>query len=392
MSLVESNKRKPSLSPLVDKEITRKKGKTQDQDLPPSNGYNHLGKGKKSSSQLPANASHPAKGNSSLPAVIPKNTSNHRGSNKSSTQSQPPANTKTSQSAKTSTQPSSKQNSQLPSNSKIQPPENSKEDDPNKIPDIISDKGVISESEDEEEIQEDPTITLLNDSQIEDMVTTQNPKLFLTCTDGTKISKKNPLKVKKSIERLHGPVYDLQYLNSGNMFVICNDKNQMKNLLKSNLISLNNVTIPIKFSIALNHQTIKAKFYAENLKHADLAEILDELKNQNVIKVEKLLKDPNKSHVPLFLITFFGSTLPDKINIGGCKYQIDKFTPNPFTCKNCCRWGHTKGTCRSSLVCAKCAEENGSKNGFFSAFIIQHFYHSVIIHQVLQLTDSLINI
>ena len=44
--------------------------------------------------------------------------------------------------------------------------------------------------------------------------------------------------------------------------------------------------------------------YAPNLKDVTNDEILNELLCYKVIKVENLLKDPLKSHVPLYLLTF----------------------------------------------------------------------------------------
>ena len=181
-------------------------------------------------------------------------------------------------------------------------------------------------------------------------------KIFLSSNDPRiKLADLNPLTMKKEINKLDKPVQNIQYLRNGNLFINCSDNNQLKKLLEVKTLKINDRTIPVNFSIAKSELFIQGKIYAPNLKEASLEEILDELEDQKAILVEKLLKDPAKAHVPLYLITFSGSKLPEKVEIAFHPYNVDLYIPSVFKCWNCCEFGHTKGPCKAKTpACAQC--------------------------------------
>ena len=191
-------------------------------------------------------------------------------------------------------------------------------------------------------------------------------KLYLTSTTHvnsgehlplTKICK-DPRLLLQSINNLAGPVDSLQYLPAGSLFVYCKTNQQLKNLITKNEIKIGNKTIPVKFSLALKSQTTMGKIYAPNLTDLSLGEILEELKDQNVIAVEKLLKDPSKQDQPLYLITFIGTTLPSKVYVAFCPFRVDPYKPNPHRCTNCLLFRHSKKICTNKTPrCQKCGEK-----------------------------------
>ena len=188
-----------------------------------------------------------------------------------------------------------------------------------------------------------------------DIMPSNARKLFLTATDpDTRLANMNPILIKKSIDSLAGSVKDIQYLKTGNLFVECTSPTQMTRLLELTKLTINLKDIPIKFSLALADQSVRGKIYAPNLKDCSLDDILTELEPYKAVKVEKLLKDPARTHVPLYLLTFLGSTCPPSIKVACCQYKVDRFIPDVIKCTNCCRYGHTKKYCSSQPTCGKC--------------------------------------
>ena len=234
---------------------------------------------------------------------------------------------------------------------------------PNEEMDIISTRPQNANSQTSTDIHPNydlnkPAQINLSGPNINDILPSDARKLFLTRTDtGTKLASMNPILLSKNLNNLAGPVKDIQYLKSGSLFVTCNSPSQMTTLLDISELTMNSITIPIKFSLALADQSVQGKIYAPNLKDVTNDEILNELACYKVIKVEKLLKDPLKSHVPLYLLTFLGTACPPTIRVASCQYKVDKFIPGYIKCTNCSKFGHSKKYCSSQPSCGKCSQK-----------------------------------
>lgn len=198
----------------------------------------------------------------------------------------------------------------------------------------------------------------LSGPMINDLMPSDARKLFLTsCDPRIKLSNMNPFQIRKALNSLDGPVQDIQFLKSGSLFILCSSQTQMTNLLKISQMTLNSANLAVKFSLALADQSVQGKIYAPNLKDCCPEEILADLKPYKAVKFEKLLKDPSKSHIPLFLITFLGSQCPPHIRVAFCQFKVDRYVPGTIKCTNCVQFGHTKKYCKSQPTCAKCSEK-----------------------------------
>ena len=199
----------------------------------------------------------------------------------------------------------------------------------------------------------------LSGPKINDLMPSDARKLFLTAADPrVKFSSKNPIQIRNAINALAGPVQDIQYLKSGNLFIVCANKTQMTDLLKLTEMTVNLIKTKIMFSLALADQSVQGKMYGPNLKEFSLGEILAELEPYKVITVDKLMRDLTKSHVPLYLITFLGTTCPAALfRVACCQYKVDKYIPGAIKCTNCCRFGHARKYCSSEPTCAKCSSK-----------------------------------
>ena len=202
-----------------------------------------------------------------------------------------------------------------------------------------------------------PLSANMESSDMLNLITNDSLKLFIQSATDLKLASMNPIAIRKAINALAGEVDGIQFLRSGNLFVTAKSVFQRDSLLSCNNLSLPRLSIEIKVSIAVNDQTSQGKIFAPNLKECSSQEILEELRPFNAIKVEKLLKDPKKSQVPLYLITFLSKKCPEFIEVAYCRYKVDLFIPSPPRCSNCCNWGHTRGLCRNQVVCANCSSK-----------------------------------
>ena len=176
------------------------------------------------------------------------------------------------------------------------------------------------------------------------------------------LSKLNPIKLGLSIKTLCGDVDNIQHLKSGSIFITCKSFPQVGKLLHISELPFSPSPIPVKASVALNSQSVQGKIYAPELLDESLSDLCSALRSSSVVDIKKLLNDPTKSHVPLFVITFFGSTCPQYITLGFSKYRVDPYYPSPSRCSQCCQWGHTRGQCRGSLICSGCGKEGHSSS------------------------------
>lgn len=89
-------------------------------------------------------------------------------------------------------------------------------------------------------------------------------------------------------------------------------------------------------------------------------EILEELKHQNVSKVEKIKRktpDGNLEETGLSILTFITTSLPTAIAIGYENVRIRTYIPLPLRCKNCLRYGHIGKVCTNPKICSNCSQE-----------------------------------
>jgi len=199
---------------------------------------------------------------------------------------------------------------------------------------------------------------LLNDATIIDnMPDTIRRVYILSQNPNDCLSKQNPFAIDRAFTKVCGEVKKIiPVRSSGGIYVECNTLEQTYMLLSLNelKISPSSPSIGISVSIAKSSQTSSGKIYAPELNDMNLCELLNELKPKGVISVRKLLNDPTKSHIPLFVLTFMNNTCPNNILLGRSSYKVDPYIPRPLQCFKCWRWGHGSSSCRSQQLCCKC--------------------------------------
>ena len=212
------------------------------------------------------------------------------------------------------------------------------------------------------EIPAQPSVTPLKSRRAArvDLTQNNNPDLIATSRHlliaGTdphrRITTLNPLKLQTDIDAICGPISKMEYLKNGTIIATTFTATQTDSLLRATILPSFN--LPISVSIAWARQFTYGKIYAPELSQDSLEEVLEALAPHRVVAVRKLLSDPAKSHVPLYVLTFLGLT-PPSLRLGYVNYTIDRYYPTPLRCRKCWRLRHSTQTCRSLPTCTFCS-------------------------------------
>ena len=185
-------------------------------------------------------------------------------------------------------------------------------------------------------------------------------KVHMTSTsEHHQLTSLNPCYLKRAIDKIIGEIESVQYLkSSGSLFINCKTLNQVKKLLETKILNIKEgPDIPIKVTVAKVSQTVQGKITAPEIADMSIAEILDELQGHGVVDVRKMFSSPDKREIPIYILTFFGTSCPEKIKFAYNSYRVDTYYPRVKICTKCCHYGHTKFVCRNSSVCHKCSSK-----------------------------------
>ena len=187
--------------------------------------------------------------------------------------------------------------------------------------------------------------------------------LLVKGTDNERpLSKLSPFAVNKAIVAVLGSdPFNMKKLRNGDILVELDKENQSSKLLKTTKLNLtmDNV-IPITVSPHYNLNTKKGVIRCPDIKDCSDEEILDGLKDEGVIKLDRILvfRDGQRKPTGTFILTFQSQTLPKYIRVGYYRVAVSQFIPNPIRCYKCQKFGHTKLNCRKNEVCNKCGKED----------------------------------
>lgn len=165
----------------------------------------------------------------------------------------------------------------------------------------------------------------------------------------------SPFLIKKVVDSTAGgEVQQCKKLLNGSILI------ETKSFLQaSRLIQLTSLSPEIKIDIkehpGLNYA--KGVIYSNDLRGIDEAEIVSELKQQNVSNVNKILKnvDGILKETGLIVITFASTSIPSDVAIGYEKVRVRPYIPLPLKCKNCLQYGHIAKLCKNEKICANCS-------------------------------------
>ena len=153
------------------------------------------------------------------------------------------------------------------------------------------------------------------------------------------LSKLSQFAVNKAIVAVLGSdPYNIKKLRNGDILVEVDKENQSSKLLKTTKLNLtiDNV-IPITVSPHYNLNTKKWVIRCLDIKDCSDEEILDGLKDEGVIKLDRILvfRDGQRKPTGTFILTFQSQTLPKYIRVGYYRVAVSQFIPNPVRCYKC---------------------------------------------------------
>lgn len=151
-----------------------------------------------------------------------------------------------------------------------------------------------------------------------------NYKVFLVLNrqDGNSFQNVSPFFIYKSLNNLVKNLKTVKKLKNGTILIEATNEEQTNTLLKCSMLGN---SIPVKVSLHDKLNTSKGVIYSKELNLLEESEILQELKEQKVIKVERIWKKiPDKTDLSkkvkvkthLYIVTFNKTFIPYVIKAG----------------------------------------------------------------------------
>lgn len=167
------------------------------------------------------------------------------------------------------------------------------------------------------------------------------------------LNKINPFIVMKALEGYTTELKQVTKLRNGTLLVETRNQRQADTLLKAKTLA--DSPIQVREHPTLN--TVRGTIFSYDLLELDEQYLLDNLKEQKVVKVERVKKfNASRELVstPAIILTFQGKTLPISIKAGYLLLRIKTYYPLPLKCKTCHKFGHSSKRCRGERLCASC--------------------------------------
>ena len=173
--------------------------------------------------------------------------------------------------------------------------------------------------------------------------------------DSTPLSTVNTIKAYEELKKhIGGTPKKVVERRDGGLTIVINDQEQSRRM--ETLTSLAGVRVETANDTNLNR--VQGTIRYENHPGYSSQELLDALKTQEVTEIYQLNKkneDKTTVPIPVFILTFGTTKLPERINIGWTSCPVRIYIPRPRRCFKCQRFGHGANTCRSEReLCAKC--------------------------------------
>ena len=204
-------------------------------------------------------------------------------------------------------------------------------------------------------------LTVSHSPAVDDNLQFQNddwPKfLIIKSLDEKPILKHSIFIISKAIQGIIGEPKCVSPLKTAGLLLVEVDKKHHAiNLLKTKKLH----DIPVEITAHRTLNTVKGVIYCDYLEDEEDDEILVNLKetNQKVKEVYRLtpMRNGVRTKSNLFIITFSGDILPEKMYVGPFRVDVRQYIPNPRKCFQCQKFGHTKHFCKGDEVCDKCGQ------------------------------------
>ena len=204
-------------------------------------------------------------------------------------------------------------------------------------------------------------VKLVQKEIFQDLFTTRAFTRFYTVknsdSDGN-LSSLNVIKANKELLRTLKGVKPKKVDEMRNGSLLIEVINEEQGLQLQTLKTLDNTSVQVMKHGFLN-QTRGTIYYRNRCNYSE-ADILDELKEQNVSNVYRTTRKVAGETIPnnIYILTFESCLLPDEITIGWNRCNVRKYIPRPRRCFKCQGFQHGSNSCRSQIAyCVNCGLE-----------------------------------
>lgn len=179
---------------------------------------------------------------------------------------------------------------------------------------------------------------------------------IISANDDSNLSEIDSIIGNEELEKhIKGTPKNITELKGGKLLIEVSNKEQAS--LITSLTSLANTPVTVTNNDRLNQ--VKGTIRFSNLPKFTDDQILKALKKDDAIDIYRFQKKVSGALLPLpiYLITFNKTELPEKVTIGWTKCKVRQYIPRPRRCFKCQRYGHGAKTCRAeSSACATCGQ------------------------------------
>ena len=180
---------------------------------------------------------------------------------------------------------------------------------------------------------------------------------IIKAVDSTPLSTVNTIRAYEELkDHIRGTPKRITERRDGGLTITVDNREQSERL--KTLTTLAEVSIEVTSDSNLNRTQGTIRY--ENHPGFTNQQLLDTLKPQNVVEIYQLSKrndDKTSVPIPVFILTFGTTKIPDKVNIGWTSCSVRMYIPRPRRCFKCHRFGHGANTCRSPQdICGKCGK------------------------------------
>ena len=183
------------------------------------------------------------------------------------------------------------------------------------------------------------------------------PRFFIveSVSEDFPLQKLSPFAVQKGFQAIARTLKSIKRVRDGSFLVECGKMAQAQNLLRTNQF----IDRPVKVSVYKTLNSSQGVIRCQDLADMSEVEIWDELKDQGVVGVNQVTLKKEGKVIPtntLFL-TFDSPDLLKEITVGCLKVKVALFVPNPMSCFNCNKYGHTSQRCKVAATATSMATQ-----------------------------------
>lgn len=129
-----------------------------------------------------------------------------------------------------------------------------------------------------------------------------------------------------------------------------------------NQLTIGQKTVKVSFTENKTLSRIKGIFFCPEITAISDEDIMEELKDQNVIELyrfKKQNKNGDMYETGLYSATFKGTFRPEFLNMSFIRAKVSPSYQRPLQCNHCFMFGHSKKNCNKidSNICPSCAYE-----------------------------------